>query len=89
MKHERQAILAMVAAGRISPAQAERLLWATTGALDTFWIAAVCLVACVSQLHLQSSSGAFGHPLDGLVRHAFDVMQTAGLLLRKGWGGTI
>jgi len=53
MNNERRTILALMAVGRITPAQAERLLGTLNETRETAWILALCLAyAGVSQLHL-------------------------------------
>jgi hypothetical protein len=54
MNTERRAILSLVAAGRITPAEAERLLAAWNEGRESLWIFACSLIfACLAQLHLQ------------------------------------
>ena len=50
MKRERQAILSLVALGRITPREAERLLAAWNAGREELWILAACLVICLTQL---------------------------------------
>jgi hypothetical protein len=53
MNTDRRAILSLVAAGRITAAEAERLLAAWNEGRETFWILAFCLAfACLAQAHL-------------------------------------
>jgi len=53
MNCERRTILALIAMGRITPAQAERLLGTLNDSRETAWIFVICLVgACLAQLHL-------------------------------------
>ena len=49
MKRERQAILSLIALGRISPREAERLLAAWSSARDELWAIAICAAACLAQ----------------------------------------
>ena len=49
MKKERQAILSLVAMGRITPWEAERLLAAWNSAREEVWVIGACVVACVAQ----------------------------------------
>ncbi len=49
MKKERQAILSLVAMGRITPQEAERLLAAWNSAHEELWVIGACVVACVAQ----------------------------------------
>ena len=53
MNNDRRTILALVAMGRITPAQAERLLTVVNESRETTWILMLCLAgACLGQLHL-------------------------------------
>lgn len=53
MNSDRRTILALIAMGRITPAQAERLLAAVDESRETAWILAICLAGgCLAQLHL-------------------------------------
>ena len=53
MNNDRGTILALIAAGRITPAQAEHLLAAMNETRETIWILGLCLgYACLAQLHL-------------------------------------
>ena len=54
MNTDRRAILSLVATGRITAAEAERLLAAWNDSRETVWILALCLAfACLAQLHLR------------------------------------
>lgn len=54
MNTDRRAILALIAMGRISPAEAERLLAAWNESRETAWILVASVVfALLAQLHLQ------------------------------------
>ena len=53
MNSDRRVILSLVAAGRITAAEAERLLVAWNDSRETAWILLLCLAfACLAQLHL-------------------------------------
>lgn len=74
MNRDRQTILALVAAGRINAAEAERLLAAAGDAREMFWIAAVCALAAIAPLHwsglahvAQSAISAAAHTLHNIV----------------------
>ncbi len=49
MKKERQAILSLVATGRITPAEAERLLAAWNAGREESWMIAIAAAACFVQ----------------------------------------
>jgi len=54
MNTDRRVILSLVAMGRITAAEAERLLAAWNDSRETAWILALSLAfACVAQLHLR------------------------------------
>jgi hypothetical protein len=54
MNTDRRAILSLVATGRITAAEAERLLAAWNDSRETAWILAFGLaVACLAQLHVR------------------------------------
>lgn len=89
MRNERRAILGLVAAGRISAAEAERLLRVWNDAHEEFWILAACLLVCLTQIHLQLSLDGLGHFMEGLAREAFSACNAAFSLLAKGMGGTV
>ena len=62
MNSDRRIILALIAMGRITPVQAERLLAAVNESRETAWILAICLaVACMAQLHLHGLLPALMH----------------------------
>ncbi|MGA8088401.1 MAG: hypothetical protein WCA10_13925 [Terracidiphilus sp.] len=53
MNTDRRAILSLVAMGRITAAEAERLLAAWNESRETAWIVGLCLAfACLAQLNL-------------------------------------
>jgi hypothetical protein len=53
MNSDRRAILALIAMGRITPGQAERLIAAWNEGRETAWILAACLAfAVLAQPHL-------------------------------------
>ena len=49
MHRERQAILSLIALGKITPREAERLLAAWNAGREEFWIIGVCAAACLAQ----------------------------------------
>ena len=78
MKSDRRTILALVAMGRITPVQAERLIAVLNESRETAWIFALCLVfTCLAQLHLHELLPGLMHffnaqipALAGAVHHA-------------------
>jgi len=62
MNTDRRAILSLVAMGRISAAEAERLLAAWNESRDTAWIVSLCLAcAGLAQLDLRELLPMFMH----------------------------
>jgi hypothetical protein len=53
MNTDRRAILSLIAAGRITAAEAERVLAAWNESRETLWILVFCLAfACIAQTHM-------------------------------------
>ena len=90
MNSDRRTILALIAMGRITPGQAERLLAAVNESRETAWIVALCLAgACLTQLHLYELLPALVHlfntqigALAGAVRHGLTP-------ITQLWGGAL
>jgi hypothetical protein len=89
MRSERRAILGLVAAGRISAMEAERLLRIWNDAREELWILGVCLLICVTQIHLRLSPDGLGHFIEGLARGVFTTSNAAVSLLTRGMGGAV
>jgi hypothetical protein len=97
MSGERRTILALMAAGRISASEAERLLRLANDARQELWIIAAVLMVCAAQLHLRIPLDGLGHLVEEMMRtvqtggnaigHA--ITNAAGALLSKGMGGSI
>ena len=49
MNRERQAILSLVALGRITPREAERLLAAWNAGREEWWAIGACTAVCIAQ----------------------------------------
>ena len=78
MDHDRSTILSLVASGRITAGEAERLLAAWNESRETAWILLVCLAfACLAQFHLRELLPVLSHfiaqipALAEAVHHAF------------------
>ena len=52
MQNDRRAILSLVAVGRITPGEAERLLAAWNEGREVLWVFVVCACACLAQAPL-------------------------------------
>lgn len=50
MQKERRIILSMIALGRITPREAERLLAVWSLGREEFWVIAACMVASLTQI---------------------------------------
>jgi hypothetical protein len=50
MKKERQIILSMIALGRITPREAERLLAAWSVGREDFWVIGACVTASLAEI---------------------------------------
>lgn len=89
MRSERRAILGLVAVGRISAVEAERLLRVWNEAREELWIIAACLLICVTQIHLRLSLDGLGHGMEALAREILNLWSGAFSMLAKGMGGTV
>ena len=68
MNNDRRTILALIAMGRITPAQAERLLAVANDGRETAMILALCMTyACLAQLHLHELLPGFLHLLSAQI----------------------
>lgn len=86
MKQERRVVLSLVAMGRISVAEAERLMAAWSAEREGFWVTAACVMVCGIQLVLHGLG-----PATGSLAHALAPAWSAALHhaaeLAKGIGG--
>jgi hypothetical protein len=89
MGNERRTILGLVAAGRISAMEAERLLRAWNDSREELWVIAACLLVCVTQIHLRLSLDGLGHFIESFARDVFSVWSALFSTLTKGMGGTV
>ena len=87
MSTERQAIVGLVAAGRITASEAERLLRTFNDGREGFWIVLACLIVCIAQVHFPVD--AFGHWAQWAAAEWFKAVHTAGSVLLKGMGGRL
>jgi sorbitol-specific phosphotransferase system component IIBC len=83
MNTDRRTIFALIASGRITAAEAERLLAASSQVHEMLWIAALCAVACLAPLHwngavlahtAQSTIAAAAHTLQNLISFALQAI---------------
>ena len=90
MNNDRGTILALIAAGRITPAQAEHLLAAMNETRETIWILGLCLgYACLAQLHLHELVTGFMHFMNTQVPVLAEAMRQALSPMRGEWGGLL
>jgi hypothetical protein len=89
MRSERTTILSLVAAGRISAIEAERLLRAWNDSRDELWVIATCLLVCVTQIHLRLPLDGLGHFIESFARDVFSGWSAVLSTLTKGMGGTV
>jgi hypothetical protein len=60
MREERKTILALIALGRLTPREAERLLAASDRSREDLWILIACVAVLISQSVAQSQMQWFG-----------------------------
>lgn len=89
MRGERRAILALMAAGRITAGEAMGLLRAWDARFEGLWVALLCGVVLAAELAGQSPAGGWGHWVHSLVLQGADARGAAAGLLHKWMGGTI
>lgn len=74
MNTDRRTIFALVATGRITAAEAERLLASLSDAQEMFCIVALCALVCLASLHsggaLKATLTAAAHTLHNVIRFA-------------------
>lgn len=66
MQEERKIILSMIALGRITPREAERLVAVWSLGREEFWVIAACMVASLTQI-----APALGRMVHTLFRKGF------------------
>jgi hypothetical protein len=66
MNNERRAILSLIAMGRITPREAERLLACWPDSSEIVWVVGACAVTVAAM--------AFGHP--GELAHVHELLET-------------
>jgi hypothetical protein len=89
MGNERRTILGLVAAGRISALEAERLLRAWNDSREELWVITACLLVCVTQIHLRLPLDGLGHFIESFARDVFSAWSAVLSTLTKGMGGTV
>ena len=89
MKDERRTILSLVAMGRISAAEAERLMTAGGDEREVVWIAAVCAVLCAAQSLGHGFGPEIGHIAHALGSGWTGMLHHAAVVIWKGVGGRL
>jgi hypothetical protein len=90
MNSDRRTILTLIAAGRITPAQAERLLAVVNESRETAWIVALCVAsACLAQLHLHAILPGLAHFFNVQVPAMAEAMHHALGPITKFLGGSL
>ena len=90
MNTDRRTILSLVAAGRITAAEAERLLVAWNEARETAWIVGLSLAfACLAQLHLRELLPMLMHFYSAQIPALAADVQHALAPITGFWGGLL
>jgi hypothetical protein len=89
MFYQQRAILSLIAAGRISVVEAERLIAAWQDAREWFWIAVACAAACVLQAHPHFNLQALGGLLHSIAGNGTRLLHTASMLGFNRNGGSV
>lgn len=90
MLNSRHAILQLIANGRITPSEAERLLIAWNEGREVLWALAVCLaVSVLAQLHSRELLPGLAHIAHSLLPGSSFALHRTLLLLNHLLGGTL
>ncbi len=89
MGNDKKVILALVAAGRITAAEAERLMRVWNEPAQWFLAAIVCLAFALAHPHLQPHAAAGAHWFHDILRHGLDAANTAARLLNQRKEGSV
>jgi hypothetical protein len=87
MRLERRMILSLIASGRISAREAERLLAAWSGGWEWFWIAVACAVLWGAQAFSHGLVPGIGHLVHALVPAWSSALLRAAAEIVNGRGG--
>lgn len=78
MNSDRRTILSLIATGRITAAEAERLIAVSNEARETAWTIALCLaMACLAQIHLHELAAGLVHFLNAQLPALAEAMHQA------------
>ena len=90
MNNHRRAVLQLLATGRITPPQAERLLIDRNDSQETLWaFAAAVAAACLAQLNLRQLPTQLAHTAHALLPGSLLGLQHALSLLTHLVGGVL
>jgi hypothetical protein len=90
MNTDRRTILSLVAMGRITVAEAERLLAVWNESRETAWILGLCLaLACLAQIHLREIFPMLMHLCSASIPAMFDGLHHALAPITGLWGGSL
>ena len=90
MRNDRQAILSLIAMGRITPVEAERLLAVWQEGRDAFWAVAACLaVALITQSFPGHLLSDFLHSVRTLLPGLMAAAQHTQLIVTDLLGGRL
>ncbi|HWE84347.1 MAG TPA: hypothetical protein VG267_05345 [Terracidiphilus sp.] len=87
MRLERRMILSLIASGRISAREAERLLAAWSEGREWFWIAVACAVLCAGQAFSHGLAPGIGHLVHALAPGWSSALHRASAEIVNGRGG--
>lgn len=88
MRKDRHAILQLVALGRVTPAEAERLLLLSNESRETAWIFSACLVLAVfGELHAHLQIPFAGSEAHSLAAAMLAALQHASSVIHHWFGG--
>ena len=89
MFYQQRAILFLIAAGRITVSEAERLIAAWEDTREWLWIAIGCVAMCVLQSHPHINLHALGGLLHAVAGHGTNLLHAAAAHGFKRTGGSI
>lgn len=90
MNTDRRTILALIAMGRITPSEAERLIAAWNETRETAWILAISLAfVCLTQFHLHEVVPSFLHFLNAQIPAIAQAMHRALSPITDSLGGLL
>lgn len=89
MSYQQRAILSLLAAGRITAFEAERLIAAWEDTREWLWIACACVAACVLQAHPHINLHALAGLLHSVAGHGTNLLHTAAVHGFKRIGGNV